>query len=226
MLNQRYALERLKVMCEEALCTGLTIDNVSDVLILADLHSAEQLKAQVQREITVLSSQEHSWQESTLAGNWVHQQPPRDGRGGDCRVEADGGNAPTPHRRGLQGSRLPADPPHGTPEEEAEVGSGGWRRPTAGPRRAGFAGQGTLLPATDPALNSELTKQTFCSLFLRCLNYQWIPTNQPLKRGRLISCSAAAVLTIWWFSKTSCCASIIPLNAPNMFYFETERRWS
>ena len=58
--NQRYALERLKVMCEEALCTGLTIDNVSDVLILADLHSAEQLKAQVQREITVLSSQEHS----------------------------------------------------------------------------------------------------------------------------------------------------------------------
>ena len=40
-------MERLKVMCEEALCTGLTIDNVSDVLILADLHSAEQLKAQV-----------------------------------------------------------------------------------------------------------------------------------------------------------------------------------
>ena len=60
MWNRRYALERLKVMCEEALCTGLTIDNVSDVLILADLHSAEQLKAQVQREITVLSSQEHS----------------------------------------------------------------------------------------------------------------------------------------------------------------------
>ena len=53
-------MERLKVMCEEALCTGLTIDNVSDVLILADLHSAEQLKAQVQREITVLTSQEHS----------------------------------------------------------------------------------------------------------------------------------------------------------------------
>lgn len=42
----KYALERLKVMCEEALCTGLTVENVSDVLILADLHSAEQLKAQ------------------------------------------------------------------------------------------------------------------------------------------------------------------------------------
>ena len=34
-------------MCEEALCNGLTVENVSEVLILADLHSAEQLKAQV-----------------------------------------------------------------------------------------------------------------------------------------------------------------------------------
>jgi hypothetical protein len=39
---------REQVMCEEALCNGLTVENVSDVLILADLHSAEQLKAQVQ----------------------------------------------------------------------------------------------------------------------------------------------------------------------------------
>lgn len=31
-------------MCEEALCSSLTVENVSDVLILADLHSAEQLK--------------------------------------------------------------------------------------------------------------------------------------------------------------------------------------
>ena len=57
--NHRYALERLKVMCEEALCTGLTIDNVSDVLILADLHSAEQLKAQVSFDVRWLSSS--SW---------------------------------------------------------------------------------------------------------------------------------------------------------------------
>jgi len=42
----KYALERLKVMCEEALCNSLTVENVSEVLILADLHSAEQLKAQ------------------------------------------------------------------------------------------------------------------------------------------------------------------------------------
>jgi len=41
----QYALERLKVMCEDALCSSLTVDNVSEVLVLADLHSAEQLKA-------------------------------------------------------------------------------------------------------------------------------------------------------------------------------------
>lgn len=47
--NQRffqYALERLKVMCEEALCTNLSIENAAEILILADLHSADQLKAQ------------------------------------------------------------------------------------------------------------------------------------------------------------------------------------
>jgi len=32
-------------MCEEALCSSLTVENVSDILVLADLHSAEQLKA-------------------------------------------------------------------------------------------------------------------------------------------------------------------------------------
>ena len=42
----KYALDRLKVMCEEALCNSLTVENVSEVLILADLHSADQLKAQ------------------------------------------------------------------------------------------------------------------------------------------------------------------------------------
>ncbi|CAH2008635.1 unnamed protein product [Acanthoscelides obtectus] len=42
----KYALERLKVMCEEALCTNLSIENAAEILILADLHSADQLKAQ------------------------------------------------------------------------------------------------------------------------------------------------------------------------------------
>lgn len=45
-LSLQYALERLKVMCEEALCSNLSVENVADILILADLHSAEQLKAQ------------------------------------------------------------------------------------------------------------------------------------------------------------------------------------
>ena len=42
----KYALDRLKVMCEESLCSGLSVENAADVLILADLHSADQLKAQ------------------------------------------------------------------------------------------------------------------------------------------------------------------------------------
>jgi len=31
-------------MCEEALCVNLSVENVSDVLALADLHCAEQLR--------------------------------------------------------------------------------------------------------------------------------------------------------------------------------------
>lgn len=41
----RYDLERLKVMCEEALCSNLAVDTAAEVLILADMHSAQQLKA-------------------------------------------------------------------------------------------------------------------------------------------------------------------------------------
>ncbi|ESO94307.1 hypothetical protein LOTGIDRAFT_232540 [Lottia gigantea] len=40
----KYALERLKVMCEDALYSSLTVENVCDILVLADLHSADQLK--------------------------------------------------------------------------------------------------------------------------------------------------------------------------------------
>uniref|UniRef100_A0A915D2D2 Speckle-type POZ protein n=1 Tax=Ditylenchus dipsaci TaxID=166011 RepID=A0A915D2D2_9BILA len=42
----KYQLERLKVMCEQALCLSLTNDNACETLILADLHSAEHLKMQ------------------------------------------------------------------------------------------------------------------------------------------------------------------------------------
>lgn len=40
----KYALARLKVMCEEALSSNLTPENVASVLILADMHCASQLK--------------------------------------------------------------------------------------------------------------------------------------------------------------------------------------
>uniref|UniRef100_A0A1A9W5K7 BTB domain-containing protein n=1 Tax=Glossina brevipalpis TaxID=37001 RepID=A0A1A9W5K7_9MUSC len=41
----KYALENLKVMCEETLCTKISAENAAETLILADLHSATQLKA-------------------------------------------------------------------------------------------------------------------------------------------------------------------------------------
>lgn len=40
----KYALDRLKVMCEESLCSSLSVENVSEILVLADLHSADQLR--------------------------------------------------------------------------------------------------------------------------------------------------------------------------------------
>ena len=40
----QYQLDRLKLMCEESLCAGLTVENAADTLILADLHTAEHLK--------------------------------------------------------------------------------------------------------------------------------------------------------------------------------------
>lgn len=40
----KYQLDRLKVMCEEALATNLTVENVASILIIADMHNAAQLK--------------------------------------------------------------------------------------------------------------------------------------------------------------------------------------
>lgn len=42
----KYQLERLKVMCEQAMCLSLTNESACDTFILADLHSAEHLKTQ------------------------------------------------------------------------------------------------------------------------------------------------------------------------------------
>lgn len=44
-VSSQYDLERLKVLCEESLCNNLTVDNSAEVLTLADMHSAVQLKA-------------------------------------------------------------------------------------------------------------------------------------------------------------------------------------
>ncbi|KAL6030371.1 hypothetical protein STEG23_034376 [Scotinomys teguina] len=42
--SDMYGLERLKVMCEDALCRDLSVDNAAHTLFLADLHSSGQLK--------------------------------------------------------------------------------------------------------------------------------------------------------------------------------------
>ncbi|CAL8099182.1 unnamed protein product [Calicophoron daubneyi] len=41
----KYQLERLKTMCEEALVESLSVENSCDILGLADMHNADQLKA-------------------------------------------------------------------------------------------------------------------------------------------------------------------------------------
>lgn len=65
LLPLQYALERLKVMCEEALCNSLSVENVADTLILADLHSAEQLKAQaidfINRQVLQKKKKKATW---------------------------------------------------------------------------------------------------------------------------------------------------------------------
>ncbi|NXQ61710.1 SPOPL protein, partial [Anthoscopus minutus] len=69
----KYALERLKVMCEEALCSNLSVENVADILILADLHSAEQLKAQaidfINRQVILRRLWVHLWLYLVLFSN-------------------------------------------------------------------------------------------------------------------------------------------------------------
>ena len=42
---EKYNLPGLKSLCEEALCRAMTIDNVLDMLLLADLHKAGRVKA-------------------------------------------------------------------------------------------------------------------------------------------------------------------------------------
>lgn len=40
-------MDDLKIICGEKLVEGLTIDNAADILVLADVHNAEDLKQNV-----------------------------------------------------------------------------------------------------------------------------------------------------------------------------------
>ncbi|XP_053435359.1 speckle-type POZ protein-like [Nycticebus coucang] len=53
----KYALERLKVMCECALSNNLSVQNAAEILILADLHNADRLKTQAVNFINYHASQ-------------------------------------------------------------------------------------------------------------------------------------------------------------------------
>ncbi|XP_059132290.1 speckle-type POZ protein-like [Peromyscus eremicus] len=53
----RYGLERLKVMCEDALCRDLSVEKAAHTLFLADFHSAGQLKTQALDFITAHASE-------------------------------------------------------------------------------------------------------------------------------------------------------------------------
>ena len=69
----RYGLERLKVMCERALCRDLSVENAAHTLFLADLHSAVQLKTQAMDFITARASevfQTSSWK--TVVDSYPH----------------------------------------------------------------------------------------------------------------------------------------------------------
>ncbi|KAI6206609.1 Protein roadkill [Aphelenchoides besseyi] len=63
--GDKYALKRLKVMCERALCISLHPQNVCEILVHADRHSADQLKSRcvsfiIQHSAEVMESE--GWQ--------------------------------------------------------------------------------------------------------------------------------------------------------------------
>ncbi|XP_051030812.1 speckle-type POZ protein-like [Phodopus roborovskii] len=69
----KYGLARLKVMCEDALCRDLCVENAAHTLVLADLHTAGQLKTQALDFITAHASEvseTSSWK--TLVGSFPH----------------------------------------------------------------------------------------------------------------------------------------------------------
>ncbi|XP_052575306.1 speckle-type POZ protein-like [Peromyscus californicus insignis] len=67
----KYGLEHLKVMCEDALCRDFSVENAAHTLFLADLHNAGQLKTQTLDFITAHASEvseTSSWK--TVVGSY------------------------------------------------------------------------------------------------------------------------------------------------------------
>lgn len=74
--TDKYGLERLKVLCKVALCKDLSLETAAHTLVMADLHSAGQLKTQVLDFITSHASEgseTSSWK--TKVGSYPHMLP-------------------------------------------------------------------------------------------------------------------------------------------------------
>lgn len=113
----QYALEKLKVMCEEALCVNLSVETAAETLILADLHSADQLKAQTIDFINTyvanllsddsIASQLNNTNFYSLPFSTKQQSRYR--RDGDDRLEKHGDDTPAPHKRSISRPRNPTN---------------------------------------------------------------------------------------------------------------------
>lgn len=69
----KYGLELLKIMCEDAICRDLSVENAAHTLILADLHSTGQLKTQALDFNTAHAfkvSETSSWK--AITGSYSH----------------------------------------------------------------------------------------------------------------------------------------------------------
>ncbi|XP_014229817.1 speckle-type POZ protein A-like [Trichogramma pretiosum] len=65
----RYSLEGLKIMCEEALCGKLTVNNAADVLAIADMYNADCLKTQVIHFLVAHGKDPSLWSRYLNSGN-------------------------------------------------------------------------------------------------------------------------------------------------------------
>lgn len=65
-------MDRLKAQCEESLSNNLDIENAIDILILADLHSATQLKTSA---IEFINTHTNDIMETAAWKNMISQNP-------------------------------------------------------------------------------------------------------------------------------------------------------